>query len=76
MKTVLVLLFVIALGIFVFFSSRKRADRPPAEMPTPSPAVLELVAKGDKIAAIARYRQETRASLLEAHRVIEHYSPD
>lgn len=73
MKALAIIALVLLIVLVVFARSRPPRSRAVAQLPEPSPAVHDLIARGDAIAAMRLYRQETQASLLEAEAVIRHY---
>lgn len=73
MNIPLISVLVVAAAALLFGTPRVRA-RDTASLPAPSPDVQTLIDVGQTVAAIREYRRQTRASLLEACRVVRHLS--
>lgn len=64
---------VVFLGVvcaLIAINASKRTDKPLNEFPYPTPDVIDLATKGEKVKAIKMYRKQTSVSLYDANRVI------
>lgn len=59
-----------AVFALVAVNASKRHEKSVKDLPYPTPEVVELALKGEKVKAIKKYRQQSSVSLQEANRVI------
>lgn len=73
MKALAIISLALLVMLVLFVRARPANVRAIGKLPEPSPDVHALIAHGDPVGAMRRYRQQTGASLMQAESVIRHY---
>jgi len=60
----------------IAINASKRPDKSLSEFPYPTPDVVDLAVKGEKVKAIKLYRKQTSVGLYDANRVISSINPN